>query len=237
MSKPLVHLALHPQLTKKQISVLRAKKPHTILEGPAGTTKTYLALAKALIALKDGEVEKIIVIRSPVAVRDIGFLPGTQEEKMEAFAGPYVGLIADLSPKMNYRAMIAKGLIEFHPTSYLRGLTFDNCYVILDEYQNFNSQELHTAITRVGDGTRLSLCGDSNQTDLKGREAEEHHEEISILQGMDEDFDVFIFTSDDILRSPFVKRYYKARERRDSGSQLSHILGDGDVPDAVRWPE
>ncbi len=223
MSKSL-HLSLHPQMTKKQISVLRAKKPHMILEGPAGTTKTYLALAKALIALKDGEVDRIIVIRSPVAVRDIGFLPGTQEEKMEAFAGPYVDLVQHLSPKMNFRALTAKGLIEFHPTSYLRGLTFDDAVVILDEYQSFNSHELHTAITRVGDNTRLYLCGDPDQTDLKGREADEHQREIAVLSSMTEDFDHFVFTSDDILRSPFVKRYYMARKNENSGERLRPML-------------
>jgi phosphate starvation-inducible protein PhoH and related proteins len=223
MSK-LALLTLHPQLTNKQKNVLKSKKDHTLIEGPYGTTKTYLALAKAMIALKNDEVEKIIVIRSPVSIRDIGFLPGTQDEKMEAFAGPYVGLIQQLSPKMNYRSLVNAKMIEFHPTSFLRGLTFDNSYVILDEFQSFNAHELDTAISRVGEGTRLILSGDSDQTDLKGREAEEHLDVVDALRRMKMDFDCFTFTEDDILRSEFVKRFYKARKAQATGESIAHAL-------------
>jgi phosphate starvation-inducible protein PhoH and related proteins len=208
-----IAITLHANLTRKQKMVLHSRKQHALLEGPAGTAKTYIALAKAMIALQRDEVEKIIVVRSPVAVRDMGFLPGDADEKMDVFAAPYVGLLQQLSPKMNFKALVSKGMLEFHPTSYLRGMTFDDAFVVLDEAQNFQSHELHTAITRIGEGTKLYICGDSDQTDLKGGAAEEHKRELGIIRRMEEDFDVIRFTTEDIVRSDFVRRYYETRAR------------------------
>jgi phosphate starvation-inducible PhoH-like protein len=161
--------------------------------------------------LERDKVEKIVIIRSAVEIRSIGFLPGDHSEKLDVYAAPYIHLINELSPKKNYRALVGAKEIEFHSTSFLRGMTFDYSYIIADEYQNMNKHELETIITRVGDGTQLVLCGDSDQTDLKYQEAVEHKEVIETLKLMP-DFAHYEFTSDEIVRSEFVKRYYQAKE-------------------------
>jgi len=205
-----LNVTLHPQLTDKQREILKCPADFMILRGPAGTTKTYIAIAKALKLLSQDRVEKIVIIRSAVEARKIGFLPGDQQEKLDVYAAPYVHLFNELSPKRGYRAMIASKEVEFHSTSYLRGVTFDDACIIVDEYQNMNEHELETVVTRVGDGTRLILCGDSDQTDLQHDEGLEHTRVIRTLEHMQE-FAVFDFTVEDIRRSPFVRSYYRAK--------------------------
>jgi phosphate starvation-inducible PhoH-like protein len=182
-----------------------------VLKGPAGTSKTYLALARALKLLSRDEIEKIVIIRSAVEIRKIGFLPGGQAEKLDAYTEPYIHLIGELSPKKGYRAMVGAKQIEFHSTSFLRGMTFDDACIIVDEYQNMSAHELETIITRVGEGTHLYLCGDSDQSDLQGAEAKEHKEVMDTLEMMP-DFDIVEFGVDDIVRSDFVRRYYQAKK-------------------------
>lgn len=218
-----LEIVLHPNLTKKQRDILRTKTNFLILEGPAGTSKTYIALARGLKLLKDNEIERIIVIRSAVEIRAIGFLPGNQQEKLEAYMGPYIGLMNELSPKRNFKAMVSGKDIEFHSTSFLRGMTFDNAYVIVDEYQNMNAHELETVVTRVGCNTHLVLCGDSDQSDLKYNEAHEHKKVIDTLQSMP-DFRTYTFGIDDIVRSEFVKRYYEAKNGVVGQEALDNIL-------------
>lgn len=204
-------LTLHDPLTEKQKRVLKSKAEFMVLQGPAGTAKTYIALARGLMLLDKKKVDRIVIIRSPVEIRKIGFLPGDHAEKLDVYTEPYVHLIDQLSPKRNFRSFVGAGLIEFHSTSYLRGVTFDNSYVLCDEFQNLNEHEMDTVATRVGDGTHLVLCGDTPQSDLEHREAHEHEKILRVLTSMDE-FDVVNFTVDDIVRSGFVKRYYRAKE-------------------------
>ncbi|MFM7012608.1 MAG: PhoH family protein [Betaproteobacteria bacterium] len=204
-------LTLHQSLTDKQRSILREPSHFLTLSGPAGTSKTYIALARGLKLLQQQAVEKIVIIRSAVEIRSIGFLPGNQAEKLDAYAGPYIHLINELSPKKNFRALVASKELEFHCTSFLRGMTFDYSYIIADEYQNMNAHELETIVTRVGEETHLVLCGDSDQSDLKYDEAKEHKEVMATLNLMP-DFAHYEFTTDEIVRSEFVKRYYQAKE-------------------------
>lgn len=206
-----LQVTLHPKLTDKQREILKCPADFMILRGPAGTTKSYIAIAKALRLLSQERVEKIVIVRSAVEARKIGFLPGDQQEKLDVYAAPYVHLFNELSPKRGYRAMIASKEVEFHSTSYLRGVTFDDACIIVDEYQNMNEHELETVVTRVGEGTRLFMCGDSDQTDLQHDEGTEHMRVIRTLEQMPE-FSVFDFGVEDILRSPFVKRYYQVKE-------------------------
>jgi phosphate starvation-inducible PhoH-like protein len=204
-------ITLHENLTPKQKDTLRRKKNFMVLKGPAGTSKTYLALARALKLLSRDEIEKIVIIRSAVEIRKIGFLPGNQAEKLDAYTEPYIHLISELSPKKNYRALVAAKQIEFHSTSFLRGMTFDGACIIVDEYQNMSAHELETIITRVGEDTHLYLCGDSDQSDLQGSEAREHEQVMDTLEMMP-DFDIIEFGIDDIVRSDFVRRYYQAKK-------------------------
>lgn len=211
-------LSLHPDLTSRQQAILKSKSPCLLLSGVAGTAKTYTGIARGLKLLQDSYVERIIIVRSAVSTRDIGFLPGSQEDKLAAFTDPYVEIINRLSPKMNYKALVSKGHIEFHSTSFLRGVTFDYACVIVDEYQNLTGHELETVVTRIGVESHLILCGDSDQSDLTGRDAEEHKRIIRILVAMD-DFEVHQFTPDEIVRSDFVRRYYEKK------AELSNQLG------------
>ncbi len=203
-------LALHPELTDKQRRILKTRAECLILKGPAGTSKTYIALARGLKLLQQNLISRIVIIRSAVEIRSIGFLPGNQQEKMDAYKAPYAGLVAQLSPKRNFNALVASKEIEFHPTSFLRGMTFDDAYIIVDEYQNMNAHELETIVTRVGDSTHIVLCGDTDQSDLVGTEAKEHQQIMDTLESMPE-FLVVEFTEEDIVRSGFVKRYYLAK--------------------------
>lgn len=211
-----LELNLHSPLTERQKRVLRSRKEHLLIQGPAGTAKTYTALARGLMKLSAGEVDQIIVIRSPVEVRKIGHLPGDADEKMDPYSAPYVGVLSEISPKANYRTLVSKKLIEFIPTTFLRGRTFHNKFVIADEYQNLSAHELDTIITRVGQGTQLCIVGDPNgQSDLTAREREESRDEVqdimNALMNMSS-VEVVKFLVSDIVRSAFLKEYYEARE-------------------------
>jgi phosphate starvation-inducible protein PhoH len=216
-----LQVTLHPELTEKQRDILRNPTHFMILRGPAGTSKTYMAIARALKLLAKEAVEKIIIIRSAVETRRIGFLPGDQQEKLDVYTAPYVHLFNELSPKRNFRALLSSKEVEFHSTSYLRGVTFDDACIIVDEYQNMNKHELETIVTRVGVGTHLMLCGSSDQSDLQYAEASEHLEIIQTLECM-EDFDTVDFTIDEIVRSAFVKRYYRAKALAHQPKFLRH---------------
>lgn len=138
--------------------------------GSAGTGKTAIALYAALSEVLDNSTyyDKIVIIRSAVQARDIGFLKGTEEEKNEAYEAPYVALCDELLKYKtnNYTNLKEKNLIEFENTSFLRGQTFNNTIVIADEIQSMSYHELSTICTRLGYNSRLILCGDMKQNDL-----------------------------------------------------------------------
>lgn len=216
--KPLVPVCIHPNLTSTQTSFLRSKSDYKILTGCAGTGKTYIAMVDALRALQGRDVERVVVIRSAVPTRDIGFLPGTVDEKMAAYEDAYGDLIKSITPQKTWRQYIGQDEIQFAPTSFLRGVTFDDAYVILDEYQNLTAHEIETVVTRVGDSTRLTLCGDSEQSDLTGRDKNDHKSVLDVLSRMPEFKDSwFEFGIEDIVRSKFVKSFFTAKsKKRDS---------------------
>lgn len=189
-----------------------------VLFGSAGTGKTFIACYKAILDVLDPENEiydKIIIIRSAVQGRDMGFLPGTTEEKMQAFEAPYESIFADLTgKKYAYEKLKDMGKIEFMSSSFIRGITFHNAIVIVDEIQNFNFQELSTICTRIGMDSRLILCGDGKQDDLIYRKNDKSgfQQLLEVSRKMPE-FRNFRFTSDDIVRSGFVKSFIMACEK------------------------
>lgn len=183
---------------------------HIVADGSAGTGKTYAAIYLALNKLlNDKTKEKIIIVRSAVATRDIGFLPGDAEEKMAPFERPYVDMFDSMMKYSNsYNSMKEKGMVEFMPTSFIRGLNWDNAIVVVDEVQNLNFHEINSVLTRMGQNSRIILCGDYIQSDLnKSRnDSTGINKFLRVIQRMDS-FDYVRFTPNDIIRSEFVKEW------------------------------
>ena len=182
-----------------------------VLYGSAGTGKTFIAMYHALVEILSPEsiYEKIIIVRSSVQSRDMGHLPGSIEEKMEAFEAPYDGILYDLTQKKGaYAKLKDMGKIEFCSTAFLRGTTFSNCIVIVDENQDMSWMELATVTTRLGRDAKIIFCGDSKQNDLhyKKTDTSGFDQFIEVSRKMPE-FRNFRFTTDDIVRSDFVRSF------------------------------
>lgn len=186
--------------------------------GSAGTGKTYVSLYLALEdVLEKDEYEKIIIIRSAVQSREQGFMPGSLTEKMGYYETPYQDIVNDLFGRGDgYQIMKQKGMIQFMSTSFVRGLTFDNSIIIVDECQNMTYQELDTIITRVGESSKIVFCGDMKQDDLKiskhRADVSGLHDFIRVIKKLSA-FAVNEFTTEDIVRSGLVKQYIIAKER------------------------
>jgi len=191
---------------------------HIVANGSAGTGKTFASLYLAVndVLSPHSETKRIIIVRSAVASRNVGHLPGTLEEKMEVYEMPYKDMMADLSKTGNpntYDNMKEAGLIQFMTTSYVRGVTWDDAVIIIDECQNLNFHELNSVITRVGDESKLMIVGDQIQTDLyrSGNDTSGLERFLQIARNMKE-FDEIQFTKHDIVRSAFVKAWICALE-------------------------
>lgn len=189
---------------------------HLFLYGSAGTGKTfitlYCALKEALIERKD-----VYIVRSLVPTRDVGFLPGTIEEKSELYQAPYKHMVKYMFEQQSdeafsslYARLIEQGTVRFLTTSFIRGITLDNSIILVDESQNLTFWELNSIITRVGQGSRIIFCGDIDQTDLNKTESVGFTTMLSILSTMEE-FDCIEFGLNDIVRSGFIKSYLIAK--------------------------
>lgn len=178
--------------------------------GCAGTGKTFLAFYLALQEVLSKRQNRIIIVRSAVPTREIGHLPGTLEEKIEKFEEPYHDILWELLGRASsYKDMKDAGLIEFHSTSFLRGLTWDNAIVIMDETENFTFHEIDSVMTRLGNNTRVIVTGDVKQTDLDGSRklgAEGLTKAKEVFCSMDS-FSCIEFTEHDIVRGPLVKSW------------------------------
>lgn len=186
---------------------------HLIMRGLPGTGKTFLALYFAISDLLEyDDIDQVVVIRSAVASRDLGFMGGKRErDKMKEFERPYLRVCNTLFRREDaWNQMSQRGLIRFISTSFLRGDEFNNAVVILDEFQNLSSHELHTVMTRIGENTRLILCGDEYQTDLRYQQSLPCLDTLNILESMGTVKSV-TFEVEDIQRSGFVKDYILAR--------------------------
>ena len=192
------------------------KDKNQFLFGSAGTGKTFVSLYLALKEVLDlkGKADKVILVRSLIPTREIGFLQGDEEDKAALYQVPYQNMVRFMFEMPNeqafnnlYDKLKAQGSLFFLSTSFLRGLTFDNSIIIVDECQNLNFHELDTIITRVGQDSKILFCGDFNQTDLqKQNEKNGLHDFLRILEQMEE-FNCTEFNLGDIVRSGFVRSY------------------------------
>jgi len=213
--KPKMELKItdvQPKTEKQQITFEHYHKGKNFcLHGMAGTGKTFMAMYLSLneILSKNSKARRIIVIRSVVPTRDIGFLPGSIEEKTNVYEMPYSNICTELFINKNsYQDLKESGKIEFATTSFVRGLTFENAIVIVDECQNMTFHELDSIITRSGNNCRLLFCGDFNQSDLGKKSG--ITEFMDILYKM-RSFCMIEFDQDDIVRSGLVREYILAK--------------------------
>tara|TARA_B100000963_G_scaffold354050_1_gene369884 strand:+ start:204 stop:920 length:717 start_codon:yes stop_codon:yes gene_type:complete len=186
------------------------------LFGCAGTGKTFVSLYLALSEVLRNETpyDKVIMVRSLIPTREIGFLPGDEEDKAALYQVPYSNMMQFMFEQPNeqafetlYNRIKAQGSYYFLSTSFLRGLTFDNSIIIVDECQNLNFHELDTIITRVGQDSKIIFCGDFSQSDLtRTNERNGLMDFLQILQEMEE-FNCIEFNIGDIVRSGFVRNY------------------------------
>ena len=197
-----------------------AQNKHLVAYGCAGTGKTFITLYNALRDVLDPTTpyEKIYIVRSLVATREIGFLPGDHEDKSSLYQIPYKHMVkymfemrTEADFQMLYGNLKTQGTIDFWSTSFIRGTTFDKAIIIVDEFQNLNYHELDSIMTRVGEETKIMFCGDATQTDLlKQNERNGIHDFMRVLRLMSS-VDIIEFGVEDIVRSGLVKEYILAK--------------------------
>ena len=197
-----------------------AEGKHLVAYGCAGTGKTFITLYNALREVLDERTpyEKIYLVRSLVATREIGFLPGSYEDKSDIYQIPYKNMVkymfqmpSDAEFEMLYGNLKSQETIKFWSTSFLRGTTLDNAIVIVDEFQNCTAHELDSIITRVGENSKIMFCGDASQSDLqKSNDRNGIVDFMNVLRKMPS-IDIIEFGVDDIVRSGLVKEYILAK--------------------------
>lgn len=188
---------------------------HLLLHGVAGTGKTFLSLWLGLTDVMAGKYEKVIIIRSVVPSRDMGFLPGTAQEKSAVYELPYQAICTELFGRGDaYNTLKTREVIQFLTTSHIRGTTIHDAVVIVDELQNLNFEELDTVITRIGENCKVILSGDVEQTDLYRSKYDVSGlpDFMDIIYAMDS-FEIIEFEEEDIVRSGLVKDYIIAKRR------------------------
>lgn len=183
--------------------------------GPAGTGKTYLAVAMAVHALKNKEVQKIILARPAVeAGENLGFLPGDLQEKVDPYLRPLYDALFDILGRDAALRLKEKEIIEVVPLAYMRGRTLDNAFIILDEAQNSTREQMKMFLTRLGFGSKAVVTGDVTQIDLPRKKMSGLRDALRILKGV-EGISFSFFEGDDVVRHPLVKRIIKAYESDD----------------------
>lgn len=221
MNKPsklrLEHLVNLKALTENQEKVFDSYKAgkNLVLSGSAGTGKTFLALHLGLkdILDKNNTMQKVVIVRSALPTRDMGFLPGEKEEKEAAYMDPYISIVNELfNDNEGWKKMIQFKNIEFITTSFIRGITLNDSIIVVDEAQNCNFHELCSVITRVGKNCKVILCGDYYQSDfVKQGDKSGLNEFIHIINHM-KSFDHIEFNWKDIVRSGLVRDFIMTKE-------------------------
>jgi phosphate starvation-inducible PhoH-like protein len=216
------HLLSYDAITKNQGIAYDSwdDGDHLVLAGSAGTGKTFIGMYLALsdVLDKSYEQDKLVIVRSVVPTREMGYLPGSIEEKVDAYTAPYRAIATELfNEKMAYNALEAQGAISFMSTSFIRGQTIDDAIILVDEMQNLTYHELDSIITRVGRNTRIIFSGDYYQSDLN-KETDKNGvlDFLNIMEVMN-NFTTVEFGWADIVRSDFVRDYIMTKEMIERG--------------------
>ena len=196
---------------KKYVDAIR-EKMITFGLGPAGTGKTYLAMAMAITAFKRNEVGRIILTRPAIeAGEKLGFLPGDLQSKIDPYLRPLYDALYQIMGAESFIKNSEKGLIEVAPLAYMRGRTLDNAFIILDEAQNTTPAQMKMFLTRIGFGSKVVITGDSTQKDLPTGQTSGLDVAVSVVKNL-EDISICRLTSRDVVRHPLVQRIVKAYE-------------------------
>ena len=196
---------------KKYVDAIR-EKMITFGLGPAGTGKTYLAMAMAITAFKRNEVGRIILTRPAIeAGEKLGFLPGDLQSKIDPYLRPLYDALYQIMGAESFIKNSEKGLIEVAPLAYMRGRTLDNAFIILDEAQNTTPAQMKMFLTRIGFGSKVVITGDSTQKDLPAGQTSGLDVAVSVVKNL-EDISICRLTSRDVVRHPLVQRIVKAFE-------------------------
>lgn len=196
---------------KKYVDAIR-EKMITFGLGPAGTGKTYLAMAMAITAFKRNEVGRIILTRPAIeAGEKLGFLPGDLQSKIDPYLRPLYDALYQIMGAESFIKNSEKGLIEVAPLAYMRGRTLDNAFIILDEAQNTTPAQMKMFLTRIGFGSKVVITGDSTQKDLPAGQTSGLDVAVSVVKNLD-DISICRLTSRDVVRHPLVQRIVKAYE-------------------------
>lgn len=204
-----------------QKKYIKAIEDNTVVFGigPAGTGKTYLAMAKAVIALKNKQVSRIILTRPAVeAGEKLGFLPGDLQNKVDPYLRPLYDALYDFMGTESYARLAEKGVIEVAPLAYMRGRTLNDAFIILDEAQNCTLEQMKMFLTRLGEGSKVVITGDITQIDLPEERKSGLAYTAQLLTGI-EGIDVINFTHRDVVRHKLVKEIVKAFEKTEKKKQ------------------
>ena len=206
-------------LTKNQKLTFEAYEAgkHLMLHGIAGTGKSYISMYLALNQILSGseQYKKLYIVRSVVPTRDMGFLPGNNKEKTRVYEAPYYAISTELFGRGDsYEYLKSKGIIEFISTSFIRGITLNDCIVLVDEMQNGTLHELDSVITRVGRNCKIIFCGDFTQTDFTYDKDKNGLPTFMKIVKNIRSFSFVEFDKNDILRSDLVRDYIIEKDRQ-----------------------
>lgn len=206
---------------KKYVDAIR-KQMITFGLGPAGTGKTYLAMAMAITAFKNNEVGRIILTRPAIeAGEKLGFLPGDLQSKIDPYLRPLYDALYQIMGAESFIKNSEKGLIEVAPLAYMRGRTLDNAFIILDEAQNTTPAQMKMFLTRIGFGSKVVVTGDSTQKDLPSGTTSGLDIAKKVLKNID-DISICNLTSKDVVRHPLVQKIVKAYEEFEKKNTSTH---------------
>jgi phosphate starvation-inducible PhoH-like protein len=198
-------------ITPSQKKAFESTK-NLVLHGAAGTGKTFIGMYLGFEAVSNGLANQLLLVRSAVPTRDIGYLPGSEQEKAKVYEAAYSQICSELFNRGDaYQNLKDKGIVKFMTTSFIRAITIQDCIIVVDECQNMTMHELDSIITRVGPNCRIIFSGDFLQSDLESKKEKSGLKTfMHILRNM-ESFDTVEFSIEDIVRSGLVKEYLTAK--------------------------